>query len=178
MKYFIYLGAIITILGINVGFFGIFRLGGTVPNLLFLLVLFSSLDMEENDFLFVAFFCGLFLDAWAGLFPGALLLPFLLLAGFLRVLAGRAMAFETDWRLQLGLAILGLQLLAIMTWFYGFLAVKWGWTGDVTNLAGLERNFIWQGAYTFALFYPMYLLYNFIKKLIARAENRKYKISS
>lgn len=177
MKYFIYLLSIILLLAVNLGLFGQFQLWNNVPNLLFLWLMFFCLDKDNYDFLFIAFFAGLFLDFYSAVFIGSFIFSFLLIGSWQRLLVNRIVAFEANWKLQLAMLVTSLQLLDLMVWLYNLLVSKAGWAALPLSLRAIENNFFPQLIYNLLLFYPMYVLYHFVKGQLTKWVNRKYRIA-
>ena len=178
MKYLLYTIAIILLLAINVGLFGLFPLYGAVPNLLFLFLLFFSLNKRIYDYFFIAFLAGMFLDFYAATAVGSFIFSFLFLAFVLHEVVEKVAVFEVDWKLQIALMAASLQLLDLLLWLYNFLAFKFGWSVIAVSLRVLEGGFAPQFIYNLILFYPMYLLYENIQNLLQRLASRKYRLSN
>lgn len=176
MKYFIYIIIIIILLSLNIGLFGHFRFFNTVPNLLFLLLLFFSLEKYEFDFFFIAFFCGIMLDLFAATFLGTFIFSFLVLAYVLHEFVAKIAVFEVDRKWQILFMAVSLQILNLLLWSYNFFAFKIGLSPDLISLKDLEKVFVPQFIYNLLLFYPVYLLYYGIKSLILKLNSRKYKV--
>lgn len=76
-KFIIYFLTIVLLLALNIVFPFVRQ---STPNFLFLFVLFLAFQKDNNDFLLVAFFSGLFLDAVSAPVFGSYLISFLIIA--------------------------------------------------------------------------------------------------
>lgn len=167
MKYFIYLLAIIILLGVNLGLFSGLKIQGQLPNLLFLLtVCFAMIKQDGEDYLFVAFVAGLFLDFYSTRFFGSFTLALLLLALFLRQLMSNILALALNWKILSLAVVFSWTALNILLWFYALLAAKFNWIGYSADFKTIFSALPAGLFYNLLLLYPVYLLANFLKKLI------------
>ncbi len=86
IKFFTYAISIILLVAINAVFP---EMKSALPNLLFLFIIFLAFRQNEADFIWIAFFSGLFLDAYSGFFFGTYTISFLVI-GFIINLATRS----------------------------------------------------------------------------------------
>ena len=84
-KFFTYLVTLLFLFGLNAVMPKIF---GVRPNFLFLLVIFYALRKNNLDFLWLAFFAGLFADIYSGIFFGSYTIGFLIIAFVLNYAIG------------------------------------------------------------------------------------------
>jgi len=166
MKYLLYLLAIIILVGINIGLFNNLQIGGQIPNLLLLLVLYFSLDKDSYDFFFLAFVSGIFLDFYSADAFGAFTLAFLLVAISARILSSRVVVLEANWK-YLTLLLLGsLLCFDLVVWLYGLAAYSLGLSLGYVSIRAFTASLIPGFFYNWLLLYPMYMLYDFLKNLI------------
>ena len=146
MKYFIYLLAIIILLGVNLGLFNNLQFGGQIPNFLLLLTVYFSLEKKDFDFFFIAFVCGVFLDFYSANFFGGYTLAFLATALALHIFVNYILVLEVNWKSLTGLIFCSLVLVNFLLWLYGLLAFKLNLAADYTGfkiyLDGFLAGFI------------------------------------
>ncbi|MDR3642153.1 MAG: hypothetical protein P4L74_00820 [Candidatus Doudnabacteria bacterium] len=167
MKYFIYILAIIILLGVNIGLFGNLPIRGQSPNLLLLLTVYFSVDKSSYDFYFIAFACGLFLDCFSASFFGGWTFGFLILALALHTLSSQLLVLELNWK-SLALLVFGsFSLVSFCLWFYTWAALKAGAPGYGLGFNPSLADFVPALIYNLLLLYPMYFIYYRLKALIA-----------
>ncbi|SRR6266404_3075175 len=166
MKYLIYLLAIIILLGLNIGLFNNLQIRGQMPNLLFLLALYFSLDKKDFDFFFISLVSGLFLDFYSAGFFGAFAMAFLLVSLCVHIFVSNVLVFELNWKsLSLALAV-ALAMLDFLVWFFGLLAFKFSWTSQYSGFRIFLSAFPAGLLYNWLLLYPMYWFSNFLRRLV------------
>ncbi len=166
MKHFIYFLAIILLIGMNFGVFANLPMWRQIPNLLLLLTLCFSLEKNTYDFFFIAFLSGIFLDFFSTDFFGGFTLGFLALALLLHLLANRFVVFELGWK-SLSLLLAGsLLVLNGVFWAYNFFAYKLGLTAYFPDLRVITRALPASFFYNWLLLYPIYLYFNYLKRIV------------
>jgi rod shape-determining protein MreD len=173
MKYFIYLIAIIVILGLNLGIFNSLQLYGQIPNLLFLFMLFFALEKQEYDFFFIALLSGLFLDFYSAGFFGAYTFAFLAVGLSAHLFANNLLVLEIDWKSLSLLLLISLIFFNLLLWVYQFLAFKLSWSGQYVNFNVFTSQFLVSFIYNWLLLYPMYLLFTFLRSFIQNLSVRR-----
>jgi rod shape-determining protein MreD len=167
MKYAIYLLAIIILLGVNIGLFGNLPIRGQMPNLLLLLTVYFSVDKTNYDFFFIAFVCGLFLDCFSANFFGGWTFGFLVLALLLHSVSSQLLVFELNWK-SLALLVLGaFTLVNFCLWLFALAAFKFGLAPSGIGIKVLVAGFLPGLFYNLLLLYPMYVVFDRLKSLIA-----------
>lgn len=173
MKYFVYLLAIIILLGLNLGIFNFFPVSGQIPNLLFLLTLFFALEKKDYDFFFVAFVCGLFLDFYSAGFFGAFTLAFLAVSVAANLFVNNVFVFEINWKTLSPALLAGLFFFSLLVWAYGLLAFKLSWGSQYVNIGVFISNFPVNFLYNWFLLYPVYLFFTFLRGLVDNLSSRR-----
>jgi rod shape-determining protein MreD len=172
MKYFIYITSIIILLGINLGLFGNLQLFSQIPNLLLLFTLCASLDKKKHDFFFIAFTCGIFLDFFSASFFGGFTFSLLLIALVLSFLSNTLVVLELNWK-SLSLLLFGtLVMINLTLWVYGFFAYRFHLSGDFNNFKTFSSTFVINFLYNWLLLYPIFIYYNYVRKIIDGFEIR------
>ncbi len=166
MKYFIYLLAVVALLGLNVGLFGSMRIYNQIPNLLLLFVIFASLEKKSAELLYIMLLCGAALDFYSTNFFGGYALGFLLVGLIISVFSENFLLLDFSWKTLSGLLLGALFLLKLVLWLYGLLALKFNW---VKVAYSVDLNFYHLAAeylYNWVLLYPIFLIHDFLKKNI------------
>lgn len=174
MKTLIYIGIIIVFCGLQAALVPLIGVQGQVPNLLMLLTLVFVLDKTNNDYLFVALFCGLFLDFYSGAFIGTFSFPLLVVS------------FSASWLLKYVLAVeinmkyLPLILAVFMAGFY-FSIVLFSWAAFrlTWSVSFLPWNIIKEGLfagfiYNVLFLYPMYVFVGQLRLFMDKYITREY----
>jgi rod shape-determining protein MreD len=166
MKYLVYFFTIIILLGLNLGLFNSWQIGGQFPNFLLLLTIFFALEKKDFDFYFIAFFSGLFLDFYYTGFFGAYTFSLITIALGLHLLANRFLVLELNWK-SLTLLLLGsLIVFNFLLFVYGFITYKIGLSGEYENIKAFSGSFPQSFFYNWLLLYPMYLFSQGLKNFI------------
>ena len=166
MKYLIYLLAIVVLAGVNLGLFSNLQFFGQIPNLLLLFAVCASLDKQDYDFFFIAFICGIFLDFYSATFFGSFTVSVLLLALSLHVLVNTLVLLELNWKSLSLLLLTAIILLDLFSWGYGFMAYEFGWSSNFIAFHSFMTAFASYFFYNLVLFYPTFLFYNFVRKIV------------
>jgi len=177
MKYLIYLITIIFLVGLNLGLFNNLQLFGQIPNLPFLFTLCASLEKKSYDYFFVAFISGVLLDFYSTSFFGSFTISLLLVALCLQALANIVAVFELNWKSLSLLLISAMVLLNLFYWSYAFAAYKFHWALDFIAFRSVTAAFLPSFFYNLIFLYPMFLLYNFVKKIIDNLSLRRTRIT-
>ena len=166
MKYLIYLIAIIFLVGLNLGLFSNLQFFGQIPNFLLLFTVCASLEKQNYDFFFIAFICGIFLDFYSANFFGTFTLSLLLLALCLHIFANTLVLLELNWKSLVFLLLTAIILLDLFSWVYGFAAYQFGWAPAFISFRSFAVSFAPYFFYNLLLFYPAFLFYNFVRKIV------------
>ncbi len=127
MKYLIYTIAIILLVAVNYGLFPLLRIGGAIPNLLFLFVVLYALQRNNEHVIFIALVSGLFVDFYNGLLVGGYTLAFVLLGYILYQFIHEVAVYELDWKYTF--LIVALSFLASKLWRYFITCWRCAWAG-------------------------------------------------
>ncbi len=172
MKYIIYFFAILLLLGLNVGLFENLKIFGQVPNLLFLFALYFALEKKTEEFFFVCFLSGVFLDFFSPGFFGAYTFSLLTSGLALHLFVSQFLATELNWKtLTLAIALCWL-IFNLLFWLFGLAAFKFNWFYGYQDLKTASLNFFYGLIYNGFLFYPVYLFYNFLKNFVDKLSLR------
>src|SRR6185369_10400535 len=134
---------------------------------LFLLTLCYSLSkQDEEDYLFIAFFCGLFLDFFSTGFFGIFTLSFLIISLILQAAANRLLTFTPGWKVLSLALIFTFVFLDLLTWFFGLITFKLGWSPYYTGLKVFFQSLPAGLLYNLLLVYPIFLVAGFLKKFV------------
>jgi cell shape-determining protein MreD len=166
MKYFIYLIAIIILLGINIGLFKNLQIYGQMPNLLFLLALCASLEKKDYNFFYVSLIGGLFLDFYSTGFFGAFTLAFLTVSLCAHFFSEQVLSAGSGWKTLTAALLSGSLLLSLLVWLYNFAALKLSLTSGHWNFKEQAEIFLPALFYNLLLLYPIYALNNFLRKFV------------
>ena len=172
MKYLIYLIAIILLLALDLGLFGQLPINGQVPNLLFLLTLYFVLDKKDNDFLFVAFVCGLFLDFFSVGFFGRFTLAFLLTAFCLRLFSD-TVELGQNFQTLASAFMATFTLYSILIFLLEIVVFKFNWSAQAPESKIIFSRFLVNILYNLLLLYPMHFAFNFLRRTVENLSLRK-----
>ena len=173
MKYVVFTIAVFVLLAFNSELARLFLNTPVRFNLLLLFVVFSALDKKDTIFLFLAFFCGLVLDAFHSAPFGSFLLSFIVIASALNKVAKTFWVYELNWKfiaLFIGLATIAAELLPLL------LAKVLPGTGVGSFQYGLGQfgaRVFYSLLVNLALAIPLYFYWLATKDLSARLEGNK-----
>lgn len=176
MKYFLYLLTIIILTGIQIGLFHYLALFGTVPNLLLLFVIGSSLQREAEDSFFLALVGGLFLDFSSGLLIGSFALGFLLLALLLYFIIHHLVVFELSWKYLLTVTAVATVFVDACVWLFNNFAYLHNWSTVLVSGQLLRARIVPEILYNLLLAYPLYVLAIWLHNSILRLQGKKHRI--
>lgn len=176
MKYFLYLLILALLCGINAGLSPLIGLKGQVPNLIFLLVLVFALEKDNYDFLFLAFFGGLFLDFLSGAFVGSFTLGLLLASFLLNFTVKHLFVLELNLKYLVALLLPSQLVLFLCFYAYNSAISKAGLGVSLVNWKYFLSNFTFSLIYNLVFLYPVYIFGKSIKSFFAKYLRREYKI--
>ncbi|PIR96628.1 MAG: hypothetical protein COT92_00025 [Candidatus Doudnabacteria bacterium CG10_big_fil_rev_8_21_14_0_10_42_18] len=166
MKYIIYLLAIIFLAGVNVGVFSYFKILGVGPNLFLLFVFFAATEKYSDDYLFLAFISGVFLDFFTGAFFGTFTLPILFSSFLLRIIMSNwVLLFEVNWKNLIILMTAFFTSVYIFAWLVSLATFKFGWNFQQIGFGVFTWKFVVVIIYNLLLLYPVYLFVLLLKKI-------------
>ncbi len=159
MKYFIYIFIIIVALGLEAGVFGQFTIGGAIPDLILLMIIYFALKHEDFDSFFIALAGGLFMDAYGGLPIGTITLGYVLIAYLAHGTFHSLISKELTWK-QIPIAVIAAVVL-LHGWMIGYawLLAQLHWAGEAF-VAREAAARIWPSMlYNLLLLYPVMAFY-------------------
>jgi rod shape-determining protein MreD len=154
------------------GFFAVFPLTGSTPNLIFLLSLFFALEEESVDAYFFAFFGGFLLDASSGLMYGTFLVGLIILVFLCQIIFGKIIYYQFQLKYLPLLVIGGEIFIYIWSLIYNGLINLLHWSSiapvSISFFHGLFANIV----YTLVLMYPVYFFTTALRQFILKMDNR------
>ncbi len=118
MKYLIFLLGIIFLVSINMGFFSYLRIYLTLPNLLLMSAIVFPMLSQKDDFIFFAFFCGLFADFFYSIYFGPFAAAFLIAAFFIRFVSEKFVSPLSGIKTYLTLFVAGVFFTHILIYIF------------------------------------------------------------
>lgn len=155
------------------GLFANFPIGGTVPNLILLMVIFSALEEDSFDPYFVAILGGLLLDVSLGISPGSFLIGFILLVFLVQLIFQQIVYQQFEQKYLPALVIVAQIFLFVWLWSFNSLGTNFHWSQSGLGTLSLWRKFLPNLFYTLLLMYPVYWLVGWIRSLISREINAR-----
>jgi hypothetical protein len=173
MKYLIYLIAIIILLGLNLGLFGSLQIQSQIPNLLFLLTLFFSLEKKDYDFFFVALVSGLFLDFYSAGFFGGFTLSLLVVSLLAHLFVTEILVVDINWKTLSFALLVALVIFNLILWFYGLVIFKLGLSSEFSGIKIFISQFPINFLYNWVMLYPLYLFFTFLRNFMDKLTVRR-----
>jgi rod shape-determining protein MreD len=174
MKYFIYLALLIILLALNSEFAAAFFSLPIRLNLLLLPVVFSALDNNQNDYLFLAFGAGLLFDFYNASPFGVWLFSFLLVGAFLSWIARTFLVYKLDLKIVPVLVLVAFVCTEAM--IIVFSKVFPGHENFSFEIVGALKRSALTAPVEMALALPAYFLWAWVLRLIAKTEVKKLSL--
>ncbi len=176
MRYFIYTFAIILLLAFNIEFANLFAGTPMRINFLLLLTVFSALEKDSQDYIFMSIFSGLMLDFYNSASFGNFLLSLVVLSFLIHWIANIFSFTLGNWKTIVILAALTAIYNDIFMHIYAFFSPN--------NFINLNYYIINQ-KFIIVLYFmflqvlaaiPIYLFWQWIKEIIQNWENKKFPL--
>ena len=172
MRYLVYFIIILLLFSLTQIGFGSWLSVSALPSLLFLYTLVLAVQNEEG-FYFFATLSGLYLDFSVNAYPGSFLFGFLVIIFLIRVVFSKLLFSERPARYMLIVVSLGTYFLAYWVFLYNQVFI-WLRVDQVVPIALPRPGIVFvQMLLHLALLYPVYMLDQYIQKLLERLKHNR-----
>ena len=173
MKYLIYLVVIIFCIGLSVGVFHLFPIYRAVPQLILLLVIVSSAERHDLDFLFIAIVGGAFMDIVTSVAFGSFILSFMVIGFLIRFLLQGLLLAKSPWKTLPLVAALSIAVQYFWLWLYNGLLFPIKASLSASTFTDSSALAFGAVVYSVILFFPIYWLVEHLHRFLDSLELRK-----
>lgn len=173
MKYLIYFVVIIFCIGLSVGVFHLFPIYRAVPQLILLLVIVSSAERHDLDFLYIAIAGGMFMDIVTSVAFGSFTLSFMIIGFLIRFLLQGLLAAKNPWKALPLVVILSIIIQYFWLWLYNGLLFPLKVSLSASTFTDTTALAFGAVIYSVILFFPIYWLIERLHGFLDSMELRK-----